>query len=458
MKKYFGSKTFYKTVIALLLPMLLQNTLSSFVNLLDNLMVGSTGTEQMSGVSIVNQVMFIYNLCIFGGTSGAGIYAAQFYGKGDQDGVRQCLRFNYIVVTLFSLAALAVFSLFGTELISLFLTEDGQADLAETLRQAQGYLKIVLLGIAPFAVSNAYSGILRSCGAADIPMKAGILALVANLVGNYILIFGHLGFAPMGVRGAAIATVISRYLEAGMLLIVCRRRKEKLPFAQGIFRDFRIPRPLFLSVLGGSLPLLCNELLWSLGETALVQNYSLRGITAIAAFNIANVVMMVSGNVQQTLGNCVGIILGNDLGAGDFDKAKDDCPKLMMLALLTSFITVAIMLIIAPIVPRFYNTGAAVKETARYLVYACALFQPFGSLCHSAYFAIRSGGRTLMTVIFDSCFTWVVVVPVCYVLIHFTSLSLLEVYFWVNSTNVIKTIFGIILLKKGVWMHNIVNA
>lgn len=458
MKKYFGDKTFYKAVIALLLPMLLQNTVSSFVNLLDNLMVGRTGTEQMSGVSIVNQVMFIYNLCIFGGTSGAGIFAAQFYGKRDHDGVRQCLRFNYIVVTVFSVLAVVVFSLFGTQLISLFLTDDGQADLAETLRQAQGYLKIVLLGIAPFAISNAYSGILRSCGAADIPMKAGILALCANLVGNYVLIFGHLGFAPMGVRGAAIATVISRYLEAGMLLLVCAKRREKLAFAQGIFQNFHIPKALFRSILAGSLPLLCNELLWSLGETTLVQSYSLRGITAIAAFNIANVVMMVSGTIQQTLGNCVGIILGNDLGAGDFDKAGDDCPKLMMMALLTSFITVAVMLLIAPIVPRFYKTGEAVKQTAMYLVYACAVFQPFGSLVHSAYFAIRSGGKTLLTVLFDSCFTWVVVVPVCYVLIHFTSLNLLQVYIWVNATTVIKTVFGIVLLKKRVWMRNIVAA
>ncbi len=457
MKKYFGTKAFYKTVIALLLPMLLQNAVSSFVNLLDNLMVGRTGTEQMSGVSIVNQVIFIYNLAIFGGTSGAGIFAAQFYGKGDHDGIRQCLRFNYIVVTIFTAVAIELFSLFGTELFSLFLTDDGQADIAETLRQSQGYLRIILVGLVPFAVTNAYSGILRSCGAADIPMKAGILAVVANMVGNYILIFGHFGFPVMGVRGAALATVISRFLEAGMILLECRKRADKLGFAQGIFQHFNIPKPLFRSILAGSLPLLCNELFWSLGETTITQNYSLRGITAIAAFNIANVVIMVCGTVQQTLGNCVGIILGNELGAGELDKAREDCPRLMMLALLTSFLTMALMCVAAPLVPRFYNTGDSVRQTATYLIFASAAIQPFGSLVHSAYFAIRSGGRTLMTVLFDSLFTWVVVVPSCYLLVHYTSLNLLQLYICVNLTTVIKTFFGIYLLKKGVWIRNIVN-
>ena len=455
MKKYFGTREFYKTVIALLLPMLLQNTISSFVNLLDNLMVGRTGTEQMSGVSIVNQVMFIYNLAIFGGTSGAGIFAAQFYGKGDENGVRHCLRFNYIVVGVFSLLAVVILSLFGTPLISLFLTDDGQADLVETLLQAQGYLKIMLFGIAPFAITNAYAGILRSCGAADIPMKAGILAVVANMVGNYILIFGHFGFPVLGVRGAAIATVISRYLEAAMLLIVSRKRK--LSYTMNILRDFRIPKPLFRSVLKGSLPLLCNELFWSLGETTITQSYSLRGITAIAAFNIANVVMMVCSNIQHTLGNCVGIVLGNELGAGDFDKAREDCPRLMMTALLTSFITVALMCVIAPLVPRFYNTGDTVRQTATQLVLASALFQPFGSLANASYFAIRSGGRTLLTVLSDSCFNWVVVVPTCYLLIHFTDMSLVQAYMCVNCTMILKTAFGIYLLKKGVWIQNIVS-
>ena len=454
MKKYFGTKAFYKTVIALLLPMLLQNTISSFVNLLDNLMVGRTGTEQMSGVSIVNELMFIYNLAIFGGTSGAGIFAAQFYGKGDEDGVRHCLRFNYLVVGVFSVLAVVILSLFGTPLISLFLTDDGQADLAETLRQAQSYLKIMLIGIAPFAVTNAYAGILRSCGAAKIPMRAGILAVVTNMVGNYVLIFGHFGFPVLGVRGAAIATVISRYLEAGIILIGCRR--QKLGYTRNILRDMRIPKPLFRSILLSGLPLLCNELFWSLSETTMVQNYSLRGITAIAAFNIANVVMMVCGNIQQTLGNCVGILLGNELGAGDFDKAREDCPRLMMTALLTSFITVALMSLIAPLVPRLYNTTDSVRQTATLLIFASAAFQPFGSLANSAYFAIRSGGRTLLTVLSDSCFNWVVVVPVCYLLIHFSSLSLLQVYLCVNCTMILKAAFSIFLLKRGAWIQNIV--
>ena len=456
MKKYIGDRVFYKTVLMLALPLILQNTLTNFVNLLDNLMVGQTGTEQMSGVSIVNQILFVYNLCLFGGTSGAGIFAAQFYGKKDSDGVRACLRFNIIVVTVFTVLALTVFSLFGTPLISSFLHDDGQSDLAATLAAGQGYITIMLFGLPAFAVTNAYTGILRGAGEPNVPMKASIAALLVNLCGNWVLIFGHLGFAPMGVRGAAIATVLSRYVEAGMVLRLAKK-SPNCGYAEGILRHFSIPAPLLKRIAVKSLPLLCNEFFWSLGQTLLTQSYSLRGLTAIAALNINSVVTMVCSVVSASLGNCVGIVLGNELGSGDFDRARRDCPRLTALSVFAGAVTSLLLVILAPLVPRFYNTTDAVRSLSVQLALVCAVMEPFMAYTNSAYFALRSGGRTEITVIFDSAFSWAVMVPLAWVLSRKTALPLLVIFFAVNATNIIKSVFGAVLLKKGVWIRNIVS-
>ena len=456
MKKYIGDKTFYRMVFALALPMLLQNTVSNFVNLLDNLMVGQTGTEQMSGVSIVNMILFVYNLCLFGGTSGAGIFGAQFYGKKDTDGVRYSLRFNLIVVTVFTALAIGVLSAFGTRLIGTFLHDDGTSDLVATLAAGQGYLRIMLLGLPAFALTNAYSGILRGAGHPKIPMTASIVALLVNLGGNWVLIFGHLGFEAMGIRGAAVATVLSRYVEAALILLFTHGGG-RCEYAAGVLKNFRIPGALMKRIAVKSLPLLCNEFFWSLSQTVLTQCYSLRGLSAVAALNINSVITMFCGVVTMSLGNCVGVILGNELGAGDFERARADCPRLAALTVTTALMTSVALFLVAPLVPRLYNTTDAIRDMATHLAMIAAVFEPFLAYTNTAYFALRSGGRTEITVIFDSAYSWAFMVPLAWILSRKTTLPLLAIYACVCSTDVIKAVFGGVLLKKGVWIRNIVT-
>ena len=220
MKKFIGNKDFYKLVAALALPLLLQNAVSTFVNLLDNLMVGRIGTESMSGVSIVNQLLFVYNLCLFGGTGGAGIFGAQFFGRGDYNGVRHTLRFNILLCAGFTVIATVLLALIPDTLIGAFLHEAGTGgDLALTLSEGEDYLRIMLFGLPAFCLTTAYVSILRVTGDNRLPMKASIAAIFVNLVFNYLLIYGKLGFPMLGVRGAAIATVLSRYVEFGLILL-----------------------------------------------------------------------------------------------------------------------------------------------------------------------------------------------------------------------------------------------
>ena len=218
LKRYIGDRAFYRRVFAIAIPIIIQNGITNFVSLLDNIMVGQVGTLQMSGVSIVNNLIFVFNLCIFGAASGAGIFTAQFHGCRDVENVRHTFRFKVICSFLLSALGLGVFLLLGNTLIGLYLQGEGDpADAVLTLEYGRSYLQVMLWGLLPFALSNAYSGTLRECGETRVPMAAGIAAVVVNLLLNYLLIFGHLGLPAMGVQGAALATVISRYVELAIV-------------------------------------------------------------------------------------------------------------------------------------------------------------------------------------------------------------------------------------------------
>ncbi|MBO6039687.1 MAG: MATE family efflux transporter, partial [Oscillospiraceae bacterium] len=411
----------------------------------------------MSGVSIVNQVLFVYNLCLFGGTGGAGIFGAQFYGRGDHRGVRSCFRFNFLLCMGFTTAALVVLALMPDTLIGAFLHEtDGSADLAYTLAEGKRYLYIMLAGLPAFALTNTYVSILRVTGDNALPMRASVTAIFVNLVFNWLLIYGKLGFPALGVTGAAIATALSRYVEFALILLGTHGKKEKPEFLRGAYESLRIPGDLAKDILRRGAPLLANEMFWSIGITILTQCYSYRGLEAIAALNISNTVSHLFMTVMFTLGNVVGIMLGNLLGAEEFDRAREYCPQLMAVGFVSSLVMGGVLTLAAPWAPRLYNTTETIMALAAGLMRISAVFMPVGALTNCAYWTLRAGGRTYITMAFDSVFTWVVSVPIAWGLIHYTGWGLLQVNAAVQAADLIKLGLGLWLLHRGVWVNNIV--
>ena len=274
--KFIGNRDFYKMVLMIAVPIMIQNGITNFVSLLDNIMIGQVGTEQMSGVAIVNQLIFVYNLCIFGGVSGAGIFTAQYFGQGNHEGVRQTMRFKlWMVIVLTSLTVMLFLSC-GTNLISAYLKGDGSAEsIAATLFHGERYLRIMLVGLPAFAAVQIYSSTLRECGQTMLPMKAGLAAVVVNLLFNYILIYGKFGAPALGVSGAAIATVLSRYVEMLITVLGVHRksRGERAPysFVTGLYSTLKVPRELTLKIVRKGSPLLFNETLWAAGMAMLTQ-------------------------------------------------------------------------------------------------------------------------------------------------------------------------------------------
>ncbi len=290
-RKYIGDKSFYRMVLLIVVPVIIQNGITNFVSLLDNIMVGQVGTEQMSGVAIVNQFMTVFNICIFGGVSSAGIFTAQYYGQGSQEGVRNTFRFKFIVCILLTAAATALFLAAGDRLIMLYLHEGAQSgDIAKTLEYGKEYLAVIIFGIVPYAVSQTYASTLRETGETLLPMKAGIFAVLVNLLGNYLLIFGKFGFPALGAVGAAIATDIARIVECVILVCWTYGHRKEHPFIEGAYRTMKIPRDLTANIIKKGIPIMLNEIAWSTGQAFLMQCYSVRGLSVVAALNISSTV------------------------------------------------------------------------------------------------------------------------------------------------------------------------
>ena len=220
LKKLIGTKAFYKMVLAITIPIIIQNGITNFVNLLDNVMVGRLGTEQLSGVGIANQLIFVFTLCVFGGLSGAGIFTAQFFGKGDDEGLRYSVRFKLYAILLILAVGGVILIPFGEELITLFLTEnDTTADTAMTLFYGREYLKVVLLSLVPMALTQVYATTLRETGHTVPPMVASVTAVCTNALCNWLLLFGIGPVPALGVVGAAWGTVIARVVELCIVVI-----------------------------------------------------------------------------------------------------------------------------------------------------------------------------------------------------------------------------------------------
>lgn len=456
-ERMFGDRDFYAQMVAVVVPIIIQNTVSNVVSLLDNVMVGRVGTLQMSAVAIVNQLLFVFNLCIFGGLAGAGIFATQYAGAHDDKGVRDCFRVKWMIALSMLACALVVLIAFPKRLIGMYLAQEtAQADAAATLGFGMDYLTVMLWGLLPFGVSQVYASILREVGETRLPMFASVAAILVNLVFNYFLIFGKCGFPELGVTGAAIATVLSRYVETAVIMVYTHMKSHHFGFIRGAYRSLRVPKPLMISILRRGTPLLVNEFLWSSGMAVLLQCYSVRGLDVVAACNIATTVSNLFKVVFLSMGNAVAIMVGQALGANDIERAKNCTWRLMTLSVGSNLIMATLLALFAPAIPNIYNTEPHVRQIATQLIYVVAVMMPAYSFSHCCYFTLRSGGKTIITFLFDSVFTWCVNVPAAWLLAYKTGLGIVPLYFGVQALEMVKVVVGFVLVKKGVWIHNIV--
>lgn len=455
--RYIGDRKFYGRVMAVAVPIVIQNGISNFVSMLDNIMVGQVGNDPMSGVSIVNGLIFVFNLCIFGVCSGAGIFTAQYHGSNDVKGVTDTFRFKILGCLAITALGVSLFVMGGKPLIGLYLQGEGDPiQAASILGHGMDYLSVMVIGLIPFAISNAYASTLRETGQTVVPMVGGIVAMLVNLVGNYILIFGHFGIRPMGVRGAAVATVISRFVELAIVAGWTHLNGEKARFVVDVFRSFRIPADLLKKILAKGAPLLLNEFLWASGMAVMNQCYSTCGLDVVPAMNISSTLYNLGSVVYLSMGNAVGIIMGQLLGAGKEEaEIRDQDRKLVALSVASGAVFGGLMALASGVFPQIYQTTDGVRGLATSLICISAVMMPFHSYTNAAYFTLRSGGQTVVTFLFDSCFVWVVCVPLAWVLSRMTRIPIVPLYMICQGTELFKCTIGYIMIRRGAWIRDL---
>ncbi len=449
-------KSFLAKVFIIAVPIIIQNTITNLAGLLDNVMVGMIGTDQMNGVSVVNQLNFVYNLCVWGSICGAGIFTAQFYGRSDHQGVRYTFRAKIFLALLISVFIAVVYFFAGDFLINLFLHKTDNIGNPElTLLYGKNYLRICLIGFFPFSIAMSYSNTLRGIGETRIPMIGGIIGVAVNVCLNYILIFGKLGAPELGVEGAAVATVVSRFCEMFFIVAYTHIKKNRFEFIKGAFKSLKIPFDLLKKILIKGTPLAANECLWALGLTFLNQTYSFRGLAVVGALNITSTITNLFNVFLFAMGESISIIVGQLLGAGKKDESKSTAIKLIFLSASTCVLVALVLFLCRNFFPGIYNTEAEVKILASKFISVAACIMPVNAIVHCCYFTLRCGGKTFITFLFDSLFVWAVLVPLSFCLVHFTSLEILIVYAIVASSDILKAVIGVILVNRGIWIQQL---
>ena len=287
-------------------------------------------------------------------------------------------------------------------------------------------------------------------------MISGLIAVFVNLFLNYVLIFGHFGAPAMGVVGAAWATVISRYVEFAIVAVWTHCNAKILPFIKGAFRSFYIPGKLIGMITLSSLPMLLNEGFWSGGEAMLTQIFSTKGLDVVPALNISSTILNLCNIAVLSMGSVVGIILGQMQGAKSKpEEVKDTFRKTCFFAVSLSFLFGGILAAISGGFPMLYNTTGSVRHLSTVMILICAGQMPLTAYVYQAYYAMRSGGKTGITFLFDAGFSWLIMIPITYCLCHFTGLSIVWVYLACRATFIIKALMGFIILKKINWIRDL---
>ena len=458
LKRYVGDRAFYKRIFAVALPIIAQNAITMFVALLDNIMVGQLSTAEISGVTIVNNnLMFIFNICMFGAAAGAGIFTTQFRGSNNNEGICYTMRFKLILCGVLAVLGGFAYYFLADPLIGLYLTGSGDPQLAaDTLVAGREYLFMMLWGMLPFAITNSYAGTLRECGKPTVPMTAGIVATFVNLVLNYVLIFGHFGAPQMGVRGAALATVISRYVEMVIVIVWTHTHTEACPYAKGLLRSAYIPKKLLGSIVTKGMPLLLNEFMWTIGMALVNQCYSTCGLDVVPAMSISTTLYNLAAVVFRSLGNVVGIFMGQMLGARrPNEELMDTNRKMTALATFSGVFFGAVVACLSGAFPMLYNTTDQVRLLATRTILIAAVLMPLQAYSFPVYFTLRAGGKTVMTTLFDCGSIWFLYLPISFLLSRFTGLPFLVIYAICNSTDLIKCIVGTILIRSGTWIQHL---
>ena len=446
-----NKKAFLKKMIFIGFPMMLQSTISNLLNFVDNIMVGGLGSVAIEAVSIVNQIFFVYICVLCGAISGAGVFSTQFFGKKDYEGVKKIFQIKWIFAIVIILFTIIVFYLFKCDIVGLYLHKCNAERKLEILNAVNLYFPFIILSAIPFGIRKIYESTLNESGNTKITMYSSVIAVISNTILNYSLIYGKFGFPVLGIRGAAIATFISRCIEFFIVIIFSKQ----FTFFKSIYSNFVVTRDYFLKITKNITPLIVNTFFWSYSFSIIIQIYSLKDIDNIAIMSIATTFSYIFIDLLVAVGNTAEIILGHELGKNNFNLANILAKRILLVTFSIALFFSFIMYFYSFYFPDFYNVNAEIKNMATKCIQSFAVTFVFTTFVNTSFHILRAGGKTVLTTLFDSVFLWVIMIPIQFLLVKFTGLELFQIYFLVLFLQIVQVIVGYILISKKVWIQNL---
>ena len=449
-KQFFSDRRFYSTMLKLAVPITIQQLVSSSTNLLDVLMIGQLGETAIAAMGLSNQIFFLLALFLFGISSGSAIFTAQYWGKGDLTNLRKVMGIGLTLAVAVALFYTLVALLIPKTVLSIYTKDQAVIELGSQ------YLQIVGFGYIFTAISLTFMSVLRSTQNVRLPMVITIIALSTNIFLNYCFILGNFGFPAMGVRGAAIGTLIARIFEFVLIIVFSYRRKTA---AAAKLHELRYSFSFFLKVLKTSLPAAINEVFWSLGITTYYAVYARIGTEAVAAININATIENMSFVIFIGAANACAIMIGNQIGADEEKDAFDYGVRFLILSIIISIFMGLFVILLRPHILSLYNIEPISYDYAYRIqfIYAISLWIRASNLV--LFIGIlRSGGDTRYALMVEMASIWLIGVPSALIGGFVLHWPVYFVYALVLSEEIVKLAIVVPRFISRKWIHNLTGV
>ncbi|MEG1971896.1 MAG: MATE family efflux transporter [Oscillospiraceae bacterium] len=443
-------KGFYKKITAIAIPIALQNLINFGVSMMDTLMVGKMGEIPLSAAAAANNVSFLFFLFTFGIANGCGVLTAQYWGADDKKSVISTIAFMYRIVMVVAVIFAVVGIFFPAFVLRLFIPDE--AVIAEGVK----YLRIISVGFFFGAITNSSIGILRSVGTVKISVYVYSTSLVVNTFLNYCLIFGKFGFPAMGIEGAAIATVIARAVEAGVILVFLFKFDKKLEMRP---RDLLyVEKEIVDKAIHYSMPVVLNEFIWGMGSMVISSVIGHLGREALSANSICSVLFQLAQAAMFGLSSAASAVTGQTVGSGNYAGARRQAKTFVLLSFIMGLFGTCVMLITRYPLINFYrgSMSPVVIEYAFSMSLMAAVLVVAQTVSMITMMGIlRGGGDTKFVMMGDVMFMWVFAIPVGIFGGFILKLPVHWVYFLLKSDDILKAFLALFRLSGGKWLKDI---
>ena len=441
-------RDFRQEIFTLALPITIQSLFQSSLSIIDQIMVGSLGSISIAGIGLGGKFASIVSVTIVALCTSAGILISQYYGAKDQKGIWDSFTVNMGFALVVSLIFTGL-SLGCPEILMKCYSKD-----LDVIKASTQYLSIVAISFIPMTITLMFSTVLRSIGLAKMPMYASISSVIINTSLNYVFIFGKLGCPMLGLKGAAVATTLSRIIEMLILLVyfskVCKKGQIK------IHLDFRYREGFLKQVWKITYPILLCEFLWSLGENIYASIYGRLGTLSCAAMTLTGPIQSLVIGLFSGVSAAAGIMVGNRLGTNEMDEAYNRAKAFIKIGTLGSLVLSIMVVVIAPFYVHIFNVESQVRTITVYILWVYALIAPVKILNMIASGGIlRSGGKTYYTLILDLVGTWLIGIPLGFFSAYYLKWPIEAVYFLLSLEEVFRLVVTLILFKQRKWMNQL---